>query len=104
VELALTDAQGRPCEGTRALLVEAAGRTLIYTARFTAGRHRLPGLPPGPVKVGLLDGDLAYFLQAQAHREGKPLRDYLLRAADRPVEAEVAVTAGAYAPLRLSLP
>jgi hypothetical protein len=104
VRIALRDATGQPYTGTRAVLLEAPGFTLAYSARFDNGIHERPGIPPGEVKVSILDGELAYFVQQLSHHEHKPLTDYLLRADDRQVVASVTVKAGGFSQIGLALP
>lgn len=104
LRIVLRGATGEPYNGMRALLVETAQSTLVYSARFDDGVHLRQGIPPGQVKVGLLDGELAYFVQQRAHRERRPLADYLMRKGEKRLEETVTIRPEQYSPVEFVLP
>lgn len=104
VEISAHDAQGRPYTGPWAVAIAAQGRTWVYTAQFVEGVHRHSGLPPGLTRVGLLSGNLAYYLTRQAHERGVPIWEHVATQEGRPAAAEVQVTAGQWTSVRFVLP
>lgn len=104
IRLSLLDAEGRPYSGTRAVLLETAGLTIAYTAHFTAGVHRLTAAPSGEVWIGVLDGELAGFVQEEAYHRGETLRAHLVVRDGAPLAAALAVIPGGEVSAAFALP
>lgn len=103
VKVRLTDQSGAPFTGPRAVLILGAGPTLAVTAQFENGAFLLGPLPAGRLQLGLLDGELGYFVQQRAAHEQRPLTDYLLSSRGGPL-VPVSVEPGAVTPVELILP
>ncbi|MGE5508321.1 MAG: hypothetical protein ACM3RP_07580 [Chitinophagales bacterium] len=103
VRLTLRDGSGRPYTGPRAVLLLGEGPALAATAQFDQGTAELGPLPAGQLRIGLLDGELGYFVQQRAAHEQRPLTDYLLSSGGVSL-VSLAVDPGEVAEVAFTLP